>query len=381
MITGRAHLGIGVGALVFALLCLFSGFDRMSEQRPAFARFVPAPFASLSLTRQAADTLVSGDARQAEGVARAAVLRDPLNAQAMGFLGAALHAQGNFPEAHAAFLQADRLSRREPLSQIYLFEQEIALGSYSRAAERLDLFLRAVNGKGIAQAMLAIFEERAGDSSELARRLIGNPRWAEAYLKLDLADLSVLRQRAAFLSREDEALDGLGCDVVRPMIAELARRNLRREAEDVTLRHCPKVPVEGPIADPEFDAFGDEEAPIGWRRYRSGDVRVSRLAGDGARVELENRSSVTRLVLSQPVALAPGTYLLRAKVDGPGGEDLVAAIHCTTPSRPRVGRERIDRKGQRVVAPACPDAVLSLWLRPGAGRVVVDSVELNSLTP
>ena len=81
-------------------------------------------------------------------------------------------------------------------------------------------------------------------------------------------------------------------------------------------------------------------------------------------------------MLSQPVGLGPGAYLVRAKVDGPGGQDLSVSLDCSKPSRPRARRERIDREGQRVIAPACPDAVLSLWLRPRSGRVVIDRVEL-----
>ena len=104
-------------------------------------------------------------------------------------------------------------------------------------------------------------------------------------------------------------------------------------------------------------------------------------SGDKPRIEIENRSSVTRLVLSQPVDLLPGTYALRAKVDGPGGQHLAASLNCTTPSRPRVRRARLDREGQQLVAPQCSDAVLSLWLRPGSGRVVVDRVELEPVTP
>lgn len=375
-IARPSHLVAGVGALFFAFLVLASGFDRMSEQRPSFARFVPPAFAAASSSRKAADALASRRNGLAERHARAAIRRDPLDARSLGFLGAAQLEQGAALPAHMAFRQADALSRREPLSQLYFFAQELAIGADDRAAKRLDSFLRSVNGREVAQTMLAMFEERAGNSAQFVGMLVRNPKWAEAYLRADGAGSERLRSRANFLARPDRALDEVGCEPVLPMVTELASLNFRKEAEAVLRRHCPGDVPRGPLADPEFARFSDEAAPLGWRRYRSGDVRISQLAGDEARVELENRSSVTRLMLSQPVALGPGAYLVRAKVDGPGGQDLSVSLDCSKPSRPRARRERIDREGQRVIAPACPDAVLSLWLRPRSGRVVIDRVEL-----
>ncbi|QPC98026.1 hypothetical protein [Qipengyuania soli] len=378
---GRRHLATGVGVLAFAFLALVNGFDRMSEQRPSFGRFVPQTFAATSSRRAAADFLLEPDVQAARGAAAAAITKDPLEARSLGFLGTALLQSGQVLPAHRAFLQAAKLSKREPLSQLYFFEQELSVGSYARAAARLDAFLRSVANRDVAQVMLAMFEERAGNGAYLTQRLADSPRWADAYLRAEGADPERLRKRATFLARSDVSLDAIGCDAVLPMIRELGRLNFRTEADSVTRRHCPGRAPEGDIADAEFEAFGDDTAPLGWRRYRSGDVRVTRLAGDEARIELENRSSVTRLVLSQPVSLAPGSYVIRAKVDGPGGQDLVASLNCTTPSRPRAQRQRIDRDGQTLTAVTCADAVLGLWLRPGSGRVVVDRIELSPLNP
>ena len=90
---------------------------------------------------------------------------------------------------------------------------------------------------------------------------------------------------------------------------------------------------------------------------------------------------MTRLVIAQPLAIDAGSYLVKAKVDGPGGQRVLAKIDCTTPSRPRASRQRIDREGQGVSAPDCDDAILGLWLRPGSGRVVIDRVELERVAP
>lgn len=376
MTFAHRHLLAGVGAVVFALLALVSGLDRMSEQRPSLGRLVPPALAANSSTRAAADALAAEEYATAARAARVAIRRDPLEARNLAFLGAAYLQSGDTIAAHAAFRQAAALGKREPLSQIYFFEQELAIGSYARAAQRLDAFLRSVNGREVAQTMLAMFEQRAGASAYLARMLATSPRWSNAYLRAEGASPERLRQRAAFLARPEAGLDALGCSPLQPMIAELLRLNLRKDAENVLRRHCPTQVPQGQIADAEFERFGDDTVLLGWQRFRSGDLRVTRLASGGARVELENRSSVTRPVLLQPVALDPGRYLVRAKVDGPGGQGLAVSLDCTKPARPRAARARIDREGQQIIAVACPDAVLSLWLRPGSGRVVVDRVDL-----
>ena len=291
--------------------------------------------------------------------------------------------QGEGPRADAIFSVIERMSRREPMAQIHFFERELASGDYAGAAGRLDAVLRASKENAVTQAMLSSLERSADGRSALALRLSDSPRWADAYLRRSGAPTADLRARAQILGRADGGIAVLGCEATLPMISELARRNFRADAEAIASRHCPEAAPGSVLADAEFENFGSEgpAAAIGWRRYRTGDLRVTRLSGDEARIEIENRSSVTRLVISQPLAVDAGSYLVKAKVDGPGGQRLLATIDCTTPSRPRASRQRVDREGQRVSAPDCDDAILSLWLRPGGGRVVIDRIELERVSP
>ena len=381
MRQARLQLGASLAALAFAVLVLLSGFDRISETRQSFARFVPAALQVGAAKRLAASALSGGDYELAAKRAAIAVANDPLDPRGLSFLGAARTLAGNEGRAHASFAVVQRISAREPLAQIHFFTRELAAGDHGAAARRLDTMLRANRANDVTQAMLSLLEQSAEGRTALAKRLSDSPRWGEAYLRATGAEDSELRARARILGRADSGIDALGCEATLPMIRELARRNLRADAEQVAARHCVEAVPEGPVADAGFTAFASEApaAALGWRRQRSGDLRVTRLAGDAARIEIENRSSVSRLVVSQPVALAPGPYVLTAKVDGPGAQRLVAAIDCETPRRPRAVRQRIDREGQRLDAPGCDKAVLSLWLRPGAGRVVIDRVALASL--
>jgi len=374
----RTRIGAGLAMALFTILVLISGFDRMSETREAFERFVPDSMQVGAAKRRAAAALSAGDYSEAAQAARAAVVRDPFDARGLAFLGSARLLTGDAAGADAAFSVSRELGRREPLTQVYFLSRSLDRKDFEQAASELDALLRSARSDaGAAQSYFSLLEQSEEGRRALGERLARNPRWADVYLRAQGTDTATLRARASYLAGGDNGLARLGCAATLPMIRELAKRNFRRDAEDLAARHCEGVSRDGLLNDPQFLSFGDDEAgAIGWRRYSTGDVRVTRLSGERARIELENRASVTRPVLAQPVALDGGNYLLKAKIDGPGGERLIAVIGCGMPERPGATRERIDRLGLTLAAPDCDNQVLSLWLGPGAGRVVIDSLEL-----
>ncbi|MFA6219441.1 MAG: hypothetical protein WC692_06645 [Erythrobacter sp.] len=383
MSGSRARSGAGfaialLAIALFSVLVLVSGFDRMSETRGSFERFVPAAMQVGAAKRRAAAALSAQDYAGATRAARAAVLRDPLDARGLAFLASARLLAGDGAGAHRGFAISRRLGRREPLTQIYFLSSSVDRGDFEQAAFELDALLRSARSDAaVAQTYFSLLEQSEAGRRALGERLARNPRWAAIYLRAPGTDTDTLRARGNFLARADNGLGRLGCAATLPMIGELAQHNFRREAEALAARHCDRVARGGLLVDPQFLLFGDGEAGVlGWRRYNTGDVRVTRLAGERARIELENRASVTRPVLAQPVALDAGAHMLKAKVDGPGGERLMAAVGCGVPERPRATRERIDRQGLELTAPACDNQLLGLWLRPGVGRVVIDSLEL-----
>ncbi|QKG72456.1 hypothetical protein [Erythrobacter mangrovi] len=374
----RVQIGAGLGIALFCFLVLTSGFDRMSETREAFERFVPESMQVGAAKRRSATALSEEDYTAAAELARAAVLRDPLDARGLAFFASARLLAGDGGDADRAFGVARQLGRREPLTQVYFLSQSLDRGDFEQAAVELDALLRSGRrDAAVAQTYFSLLEQSDAGRRALGERLAQNPRWSDVYLRAQGTSAATLRARGSFLARADNGVSKLGCEATLPMIRELAKRNFRREAEGLAARHCDRVARGSIVADPQFLLFGDEEAgALGWRRFNTGDVRVTRLSGERARIELENRASVSRRVLAQPIAVVPGRYRIAAKVDGPGGERLMAGIACGRPERPRAARDRIDGEGLLLDAPACDNQLLSLWLRPGAGRVVIDSVTL-----
>ena len=370
----------GLAAALFAVLAFFSGADRYTEFQPAAVRLVAGPFRSDAALIEASRELSRGDYGAAKDHAAEAVSSSPMDARGLALLGAAQELSGEGDAARASFAAAGRLGSREPLTQAYLFASALREGDAGQAATHLDAILRARPDFAPAQGYLALLEATPEGRAALAERLRGDARWAGAYLSAGSLPVETLRQRAAFLSGAQGEVPQIGCEQILPMVRELAVRRYRGEADRLAASQCPEAVSAGPIADAEFEAVGaSDEAAFSWRRHASGDVRVSRLGGDRARVELENRSSVTRLVLSQPVSLAPGRYRLEAKVDGPGGQRVAVSLDCGNPRRPSLRRDRVDREGWVVEASQCPDALLGIWLRPGSGRVVLDRVDLTPL--
>lgn len=363
---------VTVLAGVFALLAIFSGFDRASEHQPGIVRLVPEPFRADAWRAETVLALTL-DSEEAFGLAGRALSSDPLDARGPAFLGAALLARGDKSAAVEAFAVADRLSMREPLLQAFFFDVAVEQADYAEAARRLDVLLRAHPRLASIDYFFASLETSEAGRAELAARISDDPRWSAPYLGDFRSGDAVLRSRARFLG-QSALSTGLVCEQVDPLVRELARRNLLADARAISVAFCEEGSGGELVADAQFEQFGGD-SPFGWRRHGSGDVRIATVGTANRSIEIENRSGVTRLVLSQPVALEAGEYLLRARVSGTGEDRLLASIACGSPGRP-TGRETL-AQGQRLSAPECPDQVLGIWVRPGRGAVGLDDIRLT----
>ena len=373
MMTERARWIVSLGGLVFAALVLASGFDRLSSHQPSDARLVPAAFRADAARVTASSHLLAGRHEGALAAARQSILADPFDPRGPAFLGAALYGQGANDEGERAMLLTARLSAREPLSQGALTAISMADGKVGEAARHFDILLRAHPRTRTLDGLFAIMESRPEGRAELARRLTRQSLWTDAYLRAEGQQVGVLRDRARFLAANADTIS-LGCDRIDPLVRELARRNYRADAQSLHSAQCASASSGQVLADSGFDRLG-EDALFGWRRHGSGDVTISRRAGS---VDLENRTSVTRLVLSQPIALPPGEYRAFGSVSGANSDALLASLNCGEPARPTQGGGSLGR-GQLIRSDGCDDPVFGIWLRPGLGVVALDNVRLEAV--
>ena len=374
MSSARAQWLVTVAGAAFALTAFFSGLDRVTAHQPNDERLIPSPF-RVEADRVAASLhLLAGDTSQADAAARRAILADPVDARGAAFLGAAAYQAGKPARGESAMKVAARLSPREPLSRAALAAHSMERGNVDAAAGHFDTLLRVQPAASELEALFAMMEASAAGRAELARRLDGQSLWSDAYLRAEGQQASVLRERARFLASGADTI-GLSCARVEPLVRELAKRNLRADAQDLLAAYCVNPESNLLLIDSGFDRLG-EEALFGWRRHRSGDVRISAIGEEDRHVELSNRTSVTRLVLSQPVALQAGEYRAFASVSGENADALLVSLDCGAPSRPGQAGGSLGR-GQLLQAPDCEDQVFGIWLRPGKGAVSLDNVRLE----
>lgn len=370
----RAHCLASLGAVAFGLLALFSGLDRVSEHQPSAVRLVPEFMRANANRVLAAQALVDHNPAQAAALAVKAIEADPLDPRGSGFLAAALLAEGDASAAHTAFAVSDALGMREPLIQAYMFDRALAAKDFVGAARRLNILLRAHPSMTSLDYFFSALEADDRGRLELVRWLSQDPLWAAAYLEALGDSDEILRSRARFLASVAEEVE-LGCSRIEPMMRELTERNYRAEAQQLSVAQCPQHSIGQLLADPGFEAVGSD-ALFGWRRHMSGDVRVSLVGTRDKVVEVDNRAVVTRLVLSQPVAIGAGEFRIFASVSGPGSDRVLASLDCGEPERPSNAGASLGR-GQLVQVPVCPDHILGIWVRPGDGAVRIDNIRLQ----
>ena len=370
--TWAARVALSLAAIALAAATLASGLDRLSAQRPRAASLTP-DFAKARAWRVlAAQSLTRRDA-QAVGLAGFAIASDPYEQRNTSLLAAAKLASGRREEAGQAFAAADLLGQRDVLVHAYFFDTAIASGDAKRAARRLDTLLKVRPRLAANGYFFAALEQSKNGREVLAYRLRRDPVWSDAYLTgFGAADES-LQNRAQYLAAHGASLR-LGCERTSPMLVELARRGMRANALKLAQAQCPEKARGGLVEDPGFESVGSE-APIGWRRHTSGDLRIALVGAADKSVEVQNRSPSSRLVLSQSVAIAPGEYHLFASVVSGGSDTLLASLDCGTPVRPS-GRGGGLGRGQLVVAPSCENLVLGIWVKPGSGSVRFDNFRI-----
>ena len=388
------RLGLTALALVFLFAVWGSGLDRMSQASPTLDRLVPGPFRAQAERSAATIALARGELDSARAHASAAVKADPLDPLATSLLGAARQLSGDEDGAAAAFRISAQRGWRDRLAQLYWYDVALRMGDADHAAMRADALMRSDPDFLPAASLLEPLEATEAGRTALARRLAESPVWVGAYANTD-RDMApaVVARRAQVLTLAAREGQPLGCDIPKWLARALLDRGMRREAEDLWTAHCTAGrPVEG-LSDGSFEMLAVDEraSPFGWTTHRDGDVEIEAIDASGGgsdagkALRLRNSASVTRLVLTQAIAATPGTYRVRAAIRAEEGAPEVPisfSLDCDgAPRRPASIQGEAGAAGQILTVGQCPRPVLSLWLRPGSGTVVIDDVRLERANP
>jgi hypothetical protein len=236
--AARVRVGAVVLALVYAVLAVGNGLDRMAFAWPAVAPHLPAWFATdaLEVTGEAD---LRRDPHAAVALAARLVARAPIEPFSTALLGAGRAANGDDAGADRAFRVAGQLGWRIPLTQSYLLDAALDAGDMRVAAQRLDALLRLQPDLLHTPAVLAPFEEDDAARAALVDRLATRPPWLGWYTgEMDPVPAATLARRVPSLLMLGDRGVILGCAAIAPAVRQLASAGLTGPAEALQRKHC-----------------------------------------------------------------------------------------------------------------------------------------------
>lgn len=379
-----ARISVSALLLVVAAAILFSGLDRLSGSQSQLAGLVPGPFRATSAVVMAGSALALDDIDQAEDMARMAVARAPAYSDSSALLGVVSLMQDDQPQAQAAFRVAATLGWRSLPAQLYWFDASLALGEPDLALDRLDAILRINPAFDRREEYFDALHAVPGGPDAIARRLSGNPPWAEAYFVLSGEPSREILESLADVARAVASSgEGGNCPAIEGFVSGLLIRGHSDLAEAIWWRNCENAPPSGSIGDADFERFvSGSTSPFGWRAAADGDLLLIADSSEGAAaITLANSGAVSRLALTQFITLAPGSYRIRATTsqgETVGAGALVASVSCgSAPNVPGVATGDMAGDGQRVVVPACDNNLLAIWVRPNQSETTLTGITVE----
>lgn len=265
----------------------------------------------------------------------AALRHAPLDPAAVRNLGLLVDFQQGPDRAVPLLTLAERLSRRDTLTQLWLIEQASRSGDVRKTLRHYDLALRTEIS---VQAVL--FGTLAGAMSEpeVARELVplvrARPNWLYAFVAdtaekgTNLATLERVISQAGGLPRTEE-FDALQSRLVQRLVDlgsfDAARRllgTMTREADEMGRT----AGFTRASTDPRF-------APFSWQMFSNADTGTAFEAADGGALvsRVIANAPVQATVLRRLFNLQPGTYRFSSKagwVDAGGKARLSWSLRC-----------------------------------------------------
>jgi tetratricopeptide (TPR) repeat protein len=379
-----SRIALTVAFLIYGVIAVPSGLDRMSRKSPALEGAVPPPFRAQADRSAAATALVRKQTDAALAESQAAVAHDPVDADSTALLGTALLEKGRYEEADRAFRVAARFGWRNPATQAYWLDVSVQSRAFELAADRADAILRAHPGLADERQLLAPFEVNPAGRKILANRLRARPPWTEQYIAVPKdMPAETVEQRFQIIAQLD-ANPPLGCSAIAPLVRDLIRIGRRPDAQQLWNKQCPGRKVSGNLGDPAFAfvlADYEQDMPFSWVIWRSGDIdfEQERASGETGALAVTNSSQTARIALYQPIALPPGRYLVRASGTTEPSSKVTAAFACDghfpLTEKPE---GNILVEGQVVTARECTNQQLGLWVSGNNSTVRLRSIELTT---
>lgn len=369
----RISLAAGAG-----ILCLygvsFSLAQVLVEGNPALA-YRLAPYDGRVLAGYAT-SLAGEDATpkqrlRADEMARRALHQDPTAVAAVATLGADADSRGNAAGARRYFDYAQKLSRRDLRTQLFMIESSVQRGDIRAAVHQYDITLRVFPRLGdMLYPVLANANSNPPIRRELVKTLAGKPIWGENFINFIAVKGADPRSTAALF------LGLARAGVAAPESARATTVNAlintgQTEAAWAYYAAIHPGSDRRRSRDPRFSGNVTTPSQLDWTPINDGSGVTSNIQ-DGV-FDFSAPSSVGGPLLQQFQLLPPGTYRLAGhsgNIKQPGAAGAYWALTCLGGRElgrvdvPNSDISKGDFSGTMTVPEKCPVQLLALIARP-----------------
>ncbi len=292
-----------------------AGAWQSADPRQAIAR---APWDAGVNANMSALLLSVGRTGEARLLAEAALGREPVNVVALRTLGRIADEEGEQDRALLLIERAQRLSRRDQPTQLWLISRDLRNAEFAGAIRNFDIALRT-SGRSWG-SLLPLLAGATADSRILAPlldQLEQEPRWKVNFLQT-LATTGPRLDHAVALSRgrldpavprERAVIDRLLARLTQAREFDLAWQLHRELSADLQVEA-------GNVRDGGFEAISGF-GPFDWMVATGSDLAAMRQArpdGEGHALGLVAYNNRTGEVARQLLRLSPGRYRLELEM-------------------------------------------------------------------
>lgn len=373
-------------ATVYTMLAGGIAIDRASVTRPELAAWVPAPFRQHALAVAAQELTRAGQPAQTLHLATSLLERDPLSPQAAGLLGNARLAQGNNTGAEAAYRASAKLGWRDAATQVYWFDVAMKAQDINRAALRFGAIARQWPNAAAIDPLSKRLQNDPRGLAILAQQIASGAKWATAYATpRAYQPINQLAGRATVLVAAGALGGWLGCDTVAPLVGTLTEQRPRLAAE-LWASQCPRAAQSRKLADGGFEAqpIAGLLTAFDWQFPGNGALAATVIGAAGNRsLQLRSKAPGVVPVVMQRLVLPAQRYRISWDESGSGPSRIAASLSCRaelSAASPQDGEGTAQRRSVTIMATGeCDAPLLQLWVKPGAGAVTIDNVEIVPL--
>ncbi len=368
---GRAGLAalvavLGYGTVSFTLAGALKQNAKLAYALAPYDGRASARLAGIS----SAPGAVTLDRRHDDDLARKALRQDPVNVPAAVVLGLNAQLRGDVAMARRAFAYAERLSRRDLITQLWGIEEAVKRNDISDAVHHYDVVLRVKpEMREVLFPVLAAASTEGPVQTKLVRTLTLKPSWGEEFINYMAAKGTDPQATAALFNRLTRS--GINAsDTAKATLLNAFIANDRLEQAWSYYATIRTGVSRDRVRDPSFAKRPDVPTLFDWVAVEDGGIASTLERGS---FSFSAPASIGGAMLQQFQLLPPGDYRFRGhSIDVDQPDDALPYWTLICKGGKELGRVDVLRSGQSNghyagmfrVPLDCPSQTLTLVARP-----------------